>query len=391
MLEFFFFCLLMAILFGFQPFTSSVSMPSAVRVPLLLLCTFLTIVFSFKKKKVFYFLLIGGVAFIAFTYVWLRSSPQSLSDIIYVIVLIIFTFCLYNFLKRAPKLFWFICMFWLLFILFVSVFSIASFVAFNFHLAPYKETIIGPYDYYYNPIFGYIHLKAFETTSWGRSCYFMLEPSYLAFFLTTNYFFIDSFPVNPAMKFASKLIVFAGAMSTVSTGAWVVFGLMFGISIGYWLISRVIRNRKVTNMIILGFIIVLLIGIFSIPKEEMINMLGTSSLSDRESRMGESLLVLAGSDIPHILFGNSPAYMEKVFGHAESDQFFKLIVEEGIFITLIVVAFVIYCTKFNFKYMMAVLIFLNSVVLMWTPLFCVNIVLCRILTEPKKLINYKSM
>src|SRR6266542_3027320 len=221
MLEFFFFFLLMGILFSFQPFTSSAIIPSEIRVPLLLLFTFFTIIFSVRKTKVFYF--------------WIRNSPQSLSDIVYVIVLMVFTFCLYNFLKRIPRLVWILSMFWVLLLFVVSVFSILSFLAFNFHLAPYKEVLIGEYDYYYNPILGYIHLKNFETASWGRACYFMLEPSYLAFFLTTNFFFIDSIPVKRAIKFAGKFIVFAGAMSAISTASWIVFGLIFGISIVYCL------------------------------------------------------------------------------------------------------------------------------------------------------------
>ena len=339
MIEFFFFLILIVILFSFQPFTSAISIPSDVRVPLLLLFTFLTIVFSIKKKKVFYFLLIGGFVFIIFTYLWLKSSPQSLSDIVYVIVLIIFTFCLYHFLKRAKNLFWIICMFWLLLLFVVSAFSVASFFAFNFHLATYKETLIGAYDYYYNPLFGYIHLKDFETRSLGRSCYFMLEPSYLAFFLTTNFFFIDSFPINPALKFSGKFIVFAGALSAVSTASWVVFGLIFGVAFAYWVLKGIVHNKKIVNIIIYGLIAAVVFLIIYIPKDILINIIGTSSYSDRESRVGASLIILAGSDFSHLLFGSSPAYLEKVFGKGESDQFFKLLVEEGLIVSIVVTGF----------------------------------------------------
>jgi len=381
MLEFFFFFLLAGILFSFQPFTSSTVMPSEIRVPLLLLFTFFTIIFSVRKKKVFYFLLIGGITFIILSYMWIHHSPQSLSDIIYVIVLTIFTFCLYYFLKRAPKLVWILSMFWLFLLFVVSVFSILSFVAFNFHLASYKEVMLEAYDYYYNPILGYIHLKHFETASWGRACYFMLEPSYLAFFLTTNFFFIDSFPVNTAVKFTSKFIVFVGALSAVSTASWLVFGLIFGISIAYSIIKRISRNRYITNVVIYSFLIAFVITIIYMPRDKIISTLGTSSYSDRENRIGESVLVLVSSDVNHILLGNSPAYMEKEVGRGESDQFFKLLVEEGLIVTILVTIFIVFCLKGNFKFMMAVFIFLNSVVVLWTPLFCINIVLCRLLNE----------
>ncbi len=384
MLEFFFFFLLMGILFSFQPFTSSAIIPSEIRVPLLLLFTFFTIIFSVRKTKVFYFLLTGGIAFVILFYIWIRNSPQSLSDIVYVIVLMVFTFCLYNFLKRIPRLVWILSMFWVLLLFVVSVFSILSFLAFNFHLAPYKEVLIGEYDYYYNPILGYIHLKNFETASWGRACYFMLEPSYLAFFLTTNFFFIDSIPVKRAIKFAGKFIVFAGAMSAISTASWIVFGLIFGISIVYWIVKGLSRNRHITKIIIYFLLAALVILIISMPRDKIISMLGASSYSDRENRIGESILILASSDAKGILFGNSPGYLEKEFQRGESNQFFKLLVEEGIIVTVLVIVFVVFCLKQNFKFMMAVLIFLNSVVALWTPLFCLNIVLCRLLTESGK-------
>jgi len=385
MLEFFFFFLLISILFSFQPFTSSVVIPSEIRVPLLLLFTFFTIIFSLRKKKVFYFLLSGGLAFVILFYFWIRNSPQSLSDIVYVIVLTVFTFCLYYFLKRIPRLVWILSMFWLFLLFVVSVFAILSFFAFNFQLALYKEVLLGTYDYYYNPILGYIHLKHFETTSWGRACYFMLEPSYLAFFLTTNFFFIDSFPVNPAIKFAGKIIVFAGAMSTISTASWLVFGLIFGVSIAYWIIKGLSRNRGVTKVIIYSLLAAVVIAIIYTPRDKIISILGTSSYSDRENRIGESILILAGTSVNHILLGSSPAYLEKEFGRGESDQFFKLLVEEGFIVTILVVFFIVFCLKQNFRFMMAVFIFLNSVVILWTPLFCINIILCRLLTEEEKI------
>lgn len=382
MLEFFFFLILTAVLFSFQPFTTSVFVPSEIRVPLLLMFTSISVLFSIKKKKVFYFFLVGSVVFSFLVYIWLKNSPDSLSDIIYVIVLIFFTYCLYHFLKRAPNLFWLLVMFWLLLLLVVSFFSILSFISFNFHLLPFKKTTIGAYNYYYHPLLGYVHLKEFKTSSLGRACYFMLEPSYLAFFLTTNFFFINSFPINPGLKIAVKFIVFLGALCTVSTASWVVFGLIFGISIAYQVIRRLSQNELVTKVMIYSFIILFVVVIVYTPTDKLISIFGTSSYTDRQNRAGESLLILAGSDMKHLLFGNSPAYLEKAFQRGESDQFFKLLVEEGIIITILVIAFVIYCIKYNFKYMMAILLFLNSAVVLWTPLFCINIVLCRLLTEP---------
>jgi len=112
--------------------------------------------------------------------------------------------------------------------------------------------------------------------------------------------------------------------------------------------------------------------------------LGTSSYSDRENRITESVLIIGSSDLKGLLLGNSPGYLEKQFQHGESDQFFKLLVEEGVIVTILVVVFIVFCLKQNFKFMMAVFIFLNSVVALWTPLFCINIILCHLLTEQEK-------
>ena len=384
MLDFFFFGLLLAIVFSFQPFISSQFVPSEVRVPLLLLFTFFTVIFSFKKKSVFFFLLVGGIALAIFFSLWFLHSSNTVSDIIYVSVLCIFTFCLYTFLKRTPLLVWLITKFWLCFLLFLSVSAIGAFVTYNFKMLPYTFTPVGHYLYYYNPIFGYVFVKEFGSTELGRACHYMLEPSYLAFVLTTNFFFIDSMPFTAIVKKLSKPVIFLGAMSTLSTGSWIVFGAVFGISIVYWAVKKIKFSERLARYSVFALLIIGVIIVANIPKEKIVEYLGTSSFNDRDNRITQSLLILGTSDIKTILIGNAPGYIETNFSHGESNQFMKLLIEEGVILTILVVSFIVVCTKRNFKFMLAVLIFLNSVVIIWTPLFCINLILCRILTEPSE-------
>jgi len=384
MLDFFFFGLLLAIIFSFQPFISSQFVPSEVRVPLLLLFTFFTVIFSFKKKKVFVFLLAGGVILSIFFWLWLRHSSETLSDIIYVIVLSVFTFCFYTFLRRTSLLVWLLTRFWLAFLLFLSVAAIGAFVTYNLKLLPYTFLQVGHYIYYHNPLFGYVYVKEFGSTELGRACHYMLEPSYLAYFLTTNFFFINSMPFKSVVKKVCKPLLFFGALSTLSTAAIVVFAIVFAVSIIYWAVKKINLSERLARYSVFAVLLIGLIIVANIPKERIVELFGSSSFADRDNRITQSLIILGTSDIKTVLFGQSPGFIEANFSHGESNQFMKLIIEEGFILTILIVAFIVICTKRNFKFMLAVLIFLNSVVILWTPLFCINLILCRVLTEPSE-------
>lgn len=381
MINIFFLTILIAVLFCFQPFISSGFVPSEIRVPLLLLFTFFTVVFSLKKKRVFYFVLFGGLILIFLFGVWLSNSPDNLSDIVFVTVLCFFTYCLYSFLKRTPLMVWMLVRFWLIFLLFVAISSIGLFVTYNFKLLPYTFSDVGYYKYYFNPIFGFVFVKGFGDVSLGRACNYMLEPSYLAFFLTTNFFLLDSMPFSAFTKKICKIIFFLGAFGALSTGSWITFGIVFGVSVMYWVVRKINFNERLARNIIWVILTVGFIALLTIPKERIVSFLGTSSFQDRDNRINQSLIILGTSGIKSILFGNSPGFVETNFAHGESNQFIKLLVEEGVIVTLLIIYFIIQCTKDNFKFMLSVLIFLNGVVILWTPLFCINLVLCRILSE----------
>ncbi|MEP6683360.1 MAG: hypothetical protein ABJA35_08870 [Parafilimonas sp.] len=384
MLDFFFFSLLLALIFSYQPFISTQYVPSEIRVPLLLLFTFFTVIFSFKKKNVFFFIIAGSIALAIFFSIWIGQSSKTLSDIVYVIVLIIFTFCFYTFLKRTPLLVWLLTRFWLVLLLFLSVWSIGAFITYNFKLLPYTFSPLGDYLYYYNSVFGYVYVKNFGTAELGRSCNYMLEPSYLAFILTTNFFLIKSMPFTALVKKISKPILFFGALGTISTGCIIVFGVVFSVSVVYWFVKKLNFNERVARYIVFALLIIGVAVIATIPKERIIEYLGNSSFADRDNRITQSLIILGTSDIKTILLGHAPGSIETNFSHGESNQFMKLLIEEGVILTILVTFFIVICTKHNFKFMLAVLIFLNSAVILWTPLFCINLILCRILTEPSE-------
>jgi hypothetical protein len=330
---------------------------------------------------------IGGVAALMYLVVWITNSPKSLSDIIYLITLAVFTYCVHILLRRLPKLTNLLVRFWVFILIFISISAILSFFAFNFNLLPYNVVEVNEdyQKYYFNPLFGYVHAKQFSDSVWGRACHFMLEPSYLAFFLTTNFFFLDSIEMPVIKRNMMKVLVLAGALATLSTGAWVVLGIVFVISVMYDGMKKLRFNEYLARGLIYLLLLVAVLAVTFVPKDKVAAVMGTSSsFEDRDSRVQLSMVILLNSGVKNLILGSSPAYIEKTYGKGESNQIIKLLVEEGVILTILVLVFIVYCTKHNFKFFLSAFIFLNSVVILWTPLVCINLVLCRVLSEKKQ-------
>jgi hypothetical protein len=81
--------------------------------------------------------------------------------------------------------------------------------------------------------------------------------------------------------------------------------------------------------------------------------------------------------MPDLLLGRGSGFIEKNNGKGESNQFIKLIVENGLISTLLILTFLIYCSYKSRYFMMANLLFLNSVVVLFTPLFILNLLICK--------------
>lgn len=108
-------------------------------------------------------------------------------------------------------------------------------------------------------------------------------------------------------------------------------------------------------------------------------------MGNREDRMQSSLLIIAGSGVKEMVPEHAPGFIENQdTGLAESNQYMKLFIEEGAVLMILIISFLIYYTKNKRYYMLANLTFLNSVVIMRTPLFVINILLCKWHDEPKQ-------
>ncbi|QJB34102.1 hypothetical protein HF324_23410 [Chitinophaga oryzae] len=382
MLEAIFFFLISVLMLSSLPFSGSLWIPAAVRIGVLLTLLALSIAISWKKKPIFYFFLIYFPAAVILALLWRRNSPQSLPPILYTISFVGFAVLLMHIARRLPLLPYLISRFLYLLVMFTAIMAVLSFLAFNLDLIPYKEIKLGDFDYYnfyYHPVFGYVAPKKFGDIEVGRIAGYMMEPSYTAWFLTSNFFIADKYFKHRGMPFlVSKVIIFAGAIATLSMGGLLVFGVVFLIMIAYGILGKLNVGTKLKNIVIGTVMALAFVGMLMVPKEQVSESLGNSSYGDRDARVQSSFLILGTSGIVDLALGHSPGFIENSdLGKGESNQYMKLLVEEGIFISLLVIGWIVANTKKSKYYMLANLIFLSSVVILWTPLFIVNIMFCR--------------
>ncbi|MFH7017978.1 hypothetical protein [Flavobacterium sp. FlaQc-47] len=378
------------LIFISPPFVMSLDISAFIRIPMLCMITLFFLLHVVKKKKFVYFYLPFISFFVIEVFYW-KMTGNSLEGASYFLTYVILIISVLLSIHRIKNCKILIVNFYFWLILITSVLCIISFLAFNLNLLPYSYRPIGGdegYKYFYFPILGYINAKNFDSTVIGRACGYLFEPSYMGWFLTANFFLISKFLKNKKKIFFVQLIVFMGALSTMSTMMWLVFFIVFGIATLYLILRWAGMQEKMICMILF---VIFFLGFMLIPKDKIIESLGPSSSDDREERVGVSFLLIASASPLDLLLGRSPGYLEKKFDKGESNQIIKLLVENGIISTVLVLIFVIYFTYKSKWFMIANLLFLNSVVILFTPLFMFNILICKWLNEIEEGSNEVSM
>ncbi|MDV6168387.1 hypothetical protein R1T16_08105 [Flavobacterium sp. DG1-102-2] len=340
------------------------------------------LLFSVSRKKRFFYFYFPFVVFLLFQVVYWTAAGYFMEGIFFFLYILLAICGLIGFDRlRGGKEIMIKLYFYL--ILITSFFSILSFLTYNLGLLPYFLKLVGGddgYVYYYFPFLGYINVKELESFAIGRVCYYFFEPSYLGFFLTTNFFLLHKLNRHKNVVFISKVVVFFGAMASMSTMSWLVFAAVFGVSVFYRIFETLRISEKVVNFLL---IFVFLLFYLFIPKDKLLEKLGPSSSDDREERASMSLLLVAGASPSDFVLGRSPAYIEKTLDKGESNQIIKMLVENGVITTVLVLIFIIYCTRKSKLYMIALILFLNSAVILFTPLIIFNILICRWADKPQ--------
>jgi hypothetical protein len=343
----------------------------------------LIMTFSFLmvlKNKNLKFLLILAAFFIQFLYyfwaganLWETYTNFTCLSLAIVLLLLV---------KRSYSLKVLLIDFYFGIVLLFSVLSIISFITFHFELAPFELKAVGQgldiYMSYHNYFLGYISPRSFPIAEIGRVCGFMFEPSYQAWFLSSNFFLVSKYLKDKKYLRFVQSVVLLGALSTFSTMVWIVLIVLFISMVVFKLFSLMGLKRKAANILYSFMIVLAVLTVFTVVNvDKLTEKFLTSSGEDRSNRIDISFLYLANASTIELIIGRGPGYIATNSDRGESNPIVKSLVENGIGSTVLVVIFIIYCTFRSKYYMIASLLWLNSVVIMFTPLFVINILICK--------------
>ncbi len=338
--------------------------------------------FSVVLRKYFLKFYLPLLAALAFLSVYWLLTGGDLIEIIYIYMYVLFAILVMLSVKRISSLKILLIYFYFFLVVILAVISVISFFAFNFELLPYSYTPLGEgddlYQYYFNYFLGYINPKLFDFGPVGRVTTFLFEPSYLGWFFTTNLLLVHLWVRKRDLRISLQILVFMAALSTFSTMCWLVLGAVFISFVIFKSVELIVNKKSYINIISASILIGGIFVIFSIVgQNRFFEALGPSSADDRTDRMDTSMLFLATASPTQLFFGRSPGYLATHSDKGESNPIIKLLVEEGLLLTILVIVFVVKCTYQNKFYMIATILWLNSVVILFTPLFILNLLVSK--------------
>jgi len=363
------------------PFVASIYVPLMLRLPLFIFVVFFSL-FTVLFKKYFIRRYLPLIFFYVLVALYWLSAGALISEIAYSLLYVFLAIGLLVSVKRNKSLKFLLINFYAILVIVLSLLSIISYLAYNYELLPYELKPVGKgedvYVYYHNYMLGYINPKIFESGTIGRVCGFLFEPSYQGWFLSTNFFLLSKFFKKNKYLIFIQLIVLLGALTSVSTMSWVVFAIVFASMFGFKLMAILGLKERLANMI---YGLVLIASIFAmftvVNQDKLLEMLGPSSSDDRTERADISFFYLTTASPKQLILGRGPGFITKNNDKGESNPIIKSLVENGLASTILVLMFVIYCCYRSKFYMISNLLWLNSVVILFTPLFIINVLICR--------------
>jgi hypothetical protein len=334
------------------------------------------------QKRLLLYLIIFSLILLYFIY-YLNTDTKELNQTLDLFLRAIFVLSLVVYLFSEDNLVSIIKPF-IVIILVISCLTIISWISSNFHLLPFQSTNMKGYRVGYNFPLGMVHMR--KGTFYRPSLYFA-EPSYLGFFLGFSYFYISQAIWLKRRKYFC-LVVFISGVLTGSFTFYFAFIITFFTKL---LNDNVLVNYK-EKLSLVYFIAFLLISINLLIKvQDFNNVLFSNfqtSLEIRKLRIHQSILTIREETAPEILMGLGPGYIEKTRALGESNAFVKLLIEEGLIVTILILTMIYSNLKNNTPLMLFCLIAFNSVVILDTPfvifLLLISSIFNKLKEEPRK-------
>lgn len=315
------------------------------------------------KRKNWYLFLSIFLIILFYSFYYLIAFPGSQFRVIDWLFIVICSFAITVFIATKWDVrYWYSILF---FMIVTSTLSIVSFFASNYNLIGYSNAFIGGYEVGFNPILGMV----FWTDSYFRPSFYFLEPSYLGFFLGFSFFFILEGQQFIYKNYIVLLILIASLLS----GSFTLY-FSFLVAISTYIIKKTIfkhcRPENISLMYFTFFIIVfiLILVVFNEYKDK-VEFDFKTSLWDRKERISNSLNLISSGSTSEWFFGRGPGSNGVIFEKGESNAFVRLFIEEGMIFCMLVFVLIYRALKSRPSLLMFVLISLNSVVMIETPLF----------------------
>lgn len=375
------FGLVVLLIMTHSPFFWSLNIPVLIRLAIITTVVSLMFFIVVLKKYFLKFYLPFLIFLIVLSVYWLTLGgdvPETIYTYLYILLAIVLMLSI----KRIAGLKILIVNLYFYLVVIIAIQSIISFFAFNFELLPYSYSPTGEgddiYQYYFNYLLGYINPKIYDFGPIGRVTSFLFEPSYLGWFFSTNLLLAHHWVKKREKRVLLQILIFVAALSTFSTMCWLVLGAVLISFLIFKSVEFIVNKKSYINMVSASIIIGGIFTIFSfVGQDKFFEALGPSSSDDRNDRIETSMLYLATASPTQLFLGRSPGYITSHNNKGESNPIIKLLVEEGLLLTILVIVFVVKCTYQNKFYMIATILWLNSVVILFTPLFILNLLVSK--------------
>lgn len=272
-------------------------------------------------------------------------------------------------------------------ILYTALMTILSLFFAHFELVPFHKKVLADYTVNYNILFGFIHPRFSE---YRPSLYFV-EPSYLGFFLGFSLFFlVKANWLKRRLSYCA--IVFIAGLLTGSFTFYISTLVVLIIMIIYRF-TPVQLKAKFFRWSLIGFLLVSVIYLSDAGsiKSTILSSYKTS-FDTRKERAANSINLIKNENIFKFVLGLGPGSIAKSRELGESNAYLKLLIEEGLFASVLVFLLIYTRLKYNQYILFFSLIALHSVVLIETPLFIFLLLLSSIFSklnfEPEKYLRF---
>jgi len=300
------------------------------------------------------------------------NSDSAFNSVVYSFVKLLFLVSILSVCYNSNTMFYVIRNVWFVFWFFVPSFVVVTFFVYQFdivsftHLSFDEISETAGYNYYTNIFFGNIIKSNILGIPTSRVCWYVFEPSMLAFFLGLNILLADSVYSHSKYVTKFKILNFCAGCLT--------FSLTFYVFFMFYVVMKLLSYgflRRVSLLTIPAVLVVAVCYIYLILMDSDAGRF--TSIDDRLLRLEIGWFFINNNTLLTFLFGNGLGVSAVVFDRGISSGILAIFVERG-FLVFIFLVFIFYkYTKHNKALLLYILFYHFTFELVWYPALLIAI------------------